>query len=129
MSTEPAGPGPDLPAGRWPSTWPALWRPVRDRAVLAGATVLLTLIGIGWLGDLGLSWWVPLLPLLLLIGPLSRPGRVRRRFERAATRGRLVVAPHRSGWQLQPAAGRRDVLAVVGYDGGLRYIDLRGTRR
>lgn len=121
--------GPALPPGRWPSTWPALWRPVRDRAVFVGGTVLLTLTGTALLGDLGLSWWVPLIPLLLLIGPVTRPHRVRRAFERAAGRRELSVAPRGSGWRVQPAERHGGVIALVSEDGALVYVDARARRR
>ena len=120
---------PAIPSGRWPSTWPALLRPVRDRVVFVGATVLLTLAGTALLGDLDLSWWVPLLPLLLLIGPATRPFRVRRRFERAAERNELIVQQRGPSWRLQPAEGRGGVVALVSEDGVLSYVDARAGRR
>ncbi len=116
--------GPALPPGRWPSTWSALWRPVRDRAVFVSGTALLTLVGTALLGDIGLSWWICLLPLLFLVGPLTRPGRVRRRFERAAAQNRLRVQPYQEGWQLHPP-GRADVVALLTHDGTVSYVDLR----
>lgn len=116
---------PLLPSGRWPSTWPALWRPVRDRALFVGGTVLLTLLAIASLGDLGLSWWFASMPLVLLIGPLTRPGRVRRRFERAAAHDRLRMRRYGPGWQLSPRERRANVVAIVSDDGGLSYVDLR----
>ncbi|MBA2415111.1 MAG: hypothetical protein H0V64_04320 [Geodermatophilaceae bacterium] len=116
-------PGPALPSGRWPSTWPALWRPVRDRAIFVGVTVVLTLAGTAQFGDLGLSWWVPLLPLVLVLGPVTRPARVRRRFERAAARNALSVQSHRRGWQLHPPGRRGNVVALVSGDGELTYVD------
>lgn len=119
-----AASGPTLPTGRWPSTWPALWRPVRDRAVFVVVTVVLILVGTALLADFGLSWWVSLLPLLLMIGPLTRPGRVRRRFERAAARDRLRVQPHRQGWQLRLPERAGNVVALVTYDGTVSYLDV-----
>lgn len=74
---------------QWPSAWAHLWQPARDRAVFVGLVVLLTVIGVVFTGDLVKEWWVPLVPLVLLTGPVSRPGRVRRTLQRAATRGRL----------------------------------------
>jgi len=116
---------PALPDGRWPSAWPALWRPVRDRAVFVGATVLLALVGIAFLGDLRLGWWVAFLPLVLLVGPVSRPARVRRRFERAAAQGRLDVQRRGHGWRLLPPGRSGNVVVLVSYDGELTYVDLR----
>jgi len=116
------GPNPVLPAGRWPSAWPDLWRPVRDRAVFALLTVVLTLTGTALFGDLGWSWWLALLPLVLLVGPVLRPGRVRRRFEQAAARNRLRVHAHGAGWRAQPP-GRLHVVALLSPDGAAHYLD------
>jgi len=63
------------PVGRRPSTWQV----VGARVVFAVGTALLTLAGTAFVGDLRLSWWVSLLPLMLLIGPLTSAARVRRR--------------------------------------------------
>lgn len=112
---------PALPEGRWPSAWPSLWRPVLDRVVFAGAAAVLTALGLAWLGDFGLSWWVALLPLLTLVVPATRPSRVRRRFERAAARGTLTVRD--DGVDLWVRAGRRTVAARVGMDGSVSYLD------
>jgi len=115
--------GPKIPPGRWPSTWPALWGGVRDRAVFVGAIVVLTLAGTALLGDLGVSWWVPFVPLLLMIGPATRPGRVRRRFERAAARKELSVHGHRDGWRLRPGGRRGHVVALISRNGEVTYVD------
>lgn len=103
----------------WPSAWPSLWRPVRDRAVLVGAMVVLTLVGLARFGDLGLSWWVALLPLVLLAGPVSRPARVRGAIRRAAADRTLRVRTTESG--LWVTARRRSVAAMVSADGSVRY--------
>lgn len=106
---------------RWPSAWPSLWRPVRDRAAFAVPAALLTALGLGWLGDLSLTWWVPLLPLLLLAGPLTRPGRVRRSFDRASADGSLTVVDDRAGVLVWGSG--RTVAAEVTAGGAIRYLD------
>lgn len=45
---------------------------LRDRLIFVGLTCGLTLLGVLLYGDLRLSWWVALLPLLLLTGPAIR---------------------------------------------------------
>lgn len=113
---------PALPQGRWPSAWPSLWRPVRDRAVFAGATVVLTALGLAWLGDFGLSWWVALLPLLTLVVPATKPWRVRRRFERAAARNMLTFQDDSAELWVR-AGGRTMTAARVRADGSVSYVD------
>lgn len=94
-STEPEG----IPVPtHWPSAWPHLWHATRDRAVFVAAVIALTVIGIVGAGDLQAQWWVPLLPLVLLAGPATRPGRVRRALQNCTARGRLRTMPGR----LQP---------------------------
>lgn len=80
---------------RWPSAWPYLSHLVYRRARFVLAVVLLTAAGIVLTGEPGAQWWVPLLPVVLLVGPVRRPGRLRRAFERAARRGDLAAMPGR----------------------------------
>lgn len=77
---------------RWPSAWPHLWRPARDRMVFVLAVMALTTAGIIALGEPAGEWWVPLVPAVLLIGPVTRPGRARRELRRACRRGRVATA-------------------------------------
>lgn len=107
-----------LPA-HWPSAWPSLWRPIRDRAIFVLLTSALVVLGLARFGDLGLAWWVALLPLSLLVGPLSRPGRARRTIQRAAQRRTLNVRA--SADELCVTARRRSVTAWVASDGGVTY--------
>lgn len=45
---------------------------LRNRLVFVGLTCALTLLGLFLYGEPRLTWWVALLPLLLLVGPLAR---------------------------------------------------------
>src|SRR2546423_8592386 len=78
----------ELPA-HWPSPWPHLYRPVRDRAVFVVLVMVLTTIGLIALGDPAAQWWAIALPLLLLTGPLSKPARVRMALHRGSGSGRI----------------------------------------
>ena len=109
---------PRLP-DRWPSAWPSLWRPVRDRAFFVGATTVLVLLGLARFGDLRLGWWVALLPLTLMIGPVTRPARVRRAIRRAAERRMLCVEVFADGMSVRTR--RRTVTARVATDGTVTY--------
>lgn len=109
---------PGLP-DRWPSAWPSLWPGVRDSVAVVALTMVLTLVGVFRFGDPALSWWVALLPLLLLIGPLTRPARVRRTIRRATEQRTLRV--RQSGDTLWISAGRRRVGARVDPDGAVTY--------
>jgi len=83
-----------IPA-RWPSAWPYLSRAVYRRARFVLAVAVLTAVGIVVTGEPGVQWWIPLLPVVLLAGPVRRPGGLRRVFERAARRGGLAAMPGR----------------------------------
>lgn len=72
---------------RWPSAWPALRRDVGGGVATVVLTAVLTSIGTWSFGDPARAWWVGLLPLLLLVVPLSRPARYRAAFVRARLRG------------------------------------------
>ncbi|CAN5300231.1 hypothetical protein BH20ACT5_BH20ACT5_01570 [soil metagenome] len=104
---------------RWPSAWPSLWPEVRDRSAFGLTAALVTALGLTWLGVPGLTWWLPLLPALLLIGPLSWPGRVRRGFDRAGDEGTLRVVDERD--QVLVWGPRGGVAAEVAPDGAIRY--------
>ncbi|HEX5496613.1 MAG TPA: hypothetical protein VFX70_18790 [Mycobacteriales bacterium] len=65
------------------------------RAVFVLAVAVLTALGIVATGDPGAQWWIPLLPAVLLLGRVRRPGRLRGGLQRAAGRGRLAVMPGR----------------------------------
>lgn len=104
---------------RWPSAWPSLWPGVRDRTVFVAVTVSLTVLGLARFGDLGLAWWVALLPLVLLIGPLTRPSRARRAIQRAARQRTLNV--RESGNELLVSVPRRSVTARVAANGAVTY--------
>jgi hypothetical protein len=84
----------ELPA-HWPSPWPHLYRPVRDRVVFVVMVVVLTTAGLVGLGDPAAQWWAIALPLLLLIGPVSKPARVRMALHRGGGRGALRTQPGR----------------------------------
>jgi hypothetical protein len=84
----------ELPA-HWPSPWPHLYRPVRDRAVFVVMVMVLTTVGLVGLGDPAAQWWAIALPLLLLIGPVSKPARVRMALHRASGNGRIQTQPGR----------------------------------
>ena len=86
----PARPDLGLPE-HWPSAWPSLRGQVALGAVLPVLAAVLTLAGEIWLGIADIAWWLPLLPLILLIGPLTRPARIRRLVDTADRRGRLQV--------------------------------------
>jgi len=124
-TSEPLDPSPPaeavpLPA-HWPSPWPHLYRPVRDRAVFVLTVIVLTTVGLIVAGDPAAQWWAIALPLLLLIGPATRPGRARMALHRAigANRaatlpGRLVVAERATTVWLQPATGDPELPLHVG---------------
>lgn len=80
---------------RWPSAWPYLSHGVYKRAAFVAVTAVLTAVGIAATGDLTVQWWIPLLPAVLLVGPVLRPVRLRRRLERAAAGRNLAVMPGR----------------------------------
>jgi hypothetical protein len=84
----------ELPA-HWPSPWPHLYRPVRDRVVFVVMVMVLTTVGLIALGDPAAQWWAIVLPLLLLIGPVSKPARVRMALRRASESGRIHTVPGR----------------------------------
>lgn len=114
--SEPANPR--LPT-HWPSAWPSLWRPVRDRALFVAGTTILVLLGLARFGDLGLSWWVALLPLALMAGPVTRPARVRRAIRQAAEQRMLSVQVSEDG--LSVSTRRRSVTARMAPDGTVTY--------
>jgi len=91
--------------------------------VVVALTVGLVLVGLAGFGDLGLSWWVAALPLLALLGPATRPIRVRRAIQRAAERRTLNVRA--SADELCVSVPRRSVTARVTPAGGVTY----GVRR
>lgn len=100
-----------LPA-HWPSPWSHLYRPVRDRAIFVLMVMVLTAIGLVVAGDPAAQWWAIALPLLLLIGPATRPGRARMALRRAIAAGRartlsgrLAVGERGNTVWLQPATG------------------------
>lgn len=112
----------ELPA-RWPSPWRHLYRPVRDRAVFVVMVMVLTTIGLFGLGDPAAQWWAIVLPLLLLIGPVSKPARVRTALHRACGSGRIHTMPGR----LAVAERARTVwLAELPLDAGPAEQALRG---
>lgn len=92
---------------------------MRDRAVFVAATMVLVLLGLARFGDLRLGWWVALLPLVLLIGPVTRPARVRRAIRRAAQRRMLSVHVCANG--LSVTTRSRTVTASVDADGTVTY--------
>lgn len=112
----------ELPA-HWPSPWPHLYRPVRDRAVFVLMVMVLTTIGLIWLGDPAAQWWAIALPLLLLIGPASKPSRVRMALHRASANGRLQTQTGRLGVAEQ---GTTVWLSDVPLDAGPAETALRG---
>lgn len=85
----------DLPAARWPSGFSPAGRALRplvvNRAVLVGATCVLTAAGLSWVGSFSAQWWAIVAPLVLLIDPLVRIGRTPSRVARAAGRDGLVT--------------------------------------
>jgi hypothetical protein len=127
-AAEPPNAGP--PPGRvtlpqhWPSAWSAagsaLWPLVINRAVFAGATCLLTGVGLWRLGDPGAQWWVIALPLLLLIGPLLRVGRTPAVIGREVRAGRAEITAFDLDSLLVRAGHRRS--ATVAADGTVHYL-------
>lgn len=112
--SRPPGTGP----ARWTSAWPSLRGSVLAGVATTVLTVPLTLAGTVWLGDLSRAWWVALLPLPLLVVPLSRPARTRAAFVRAAARGTLQVRTDIDGQTV--LAGRRR--ARLGPRGEVGYL-------
>jgi hypothetical protein len=84
---------------RWPSGWGSLWPVLASRAVFVAMVALATAIGLMVAGDPGGQWWLPFVPLVLLLGPVVRIASVRSRWERAAVTGRLRT----EAGQLRPA--------------------------
>lgn len=80
---------------RWPSAWLSLRTTVLRRAAFVLAVAVLTATGIVAVGDPSAQWWIPLLPAVLLAGPISRLGGIPRRLRRATRRGRLATMPGR----------------------------------
>jgi hypothetical protein len=147
--------GPIVLPARWPSAWPSLWPVLASRAVFVAMVSGLTLVALLVAGDPGGDWWLPLLPFVLLLGPVASIASVRSRWERAAARSRLGAVPGRllpagpravfepdSGPQRDPvwlparyAGGpalllrhRRDT-AVVLAGGTVRYVPRHWLRR
>jgi hypothetical protein len=133
---DPPDPAPErwtvaLPAD-WPSAWPHLYGPVRDRALFVLTVMVLTTIGLIVAGDPGAQWWAIALPLLLLIGPASKPARARRALCRAVETGRvrtlpgqLVVAERPTTVWLRPATGDPELPLHIGRvePAMRRYVD------
>lgn len=65
-----------LPAS-WPSAWPSLRRQVLLGATLPLVVSVVVLVVLAVTQTLATSWWVALIPLVLLAWPLSLPARVR----------------------------------------------------
>ena len=105
----------ELPA-QWPTPWPHLYRPLRDRAVFVLMTMVLTTIGLFIAGDPAAQWWAIALPLLLLIGPATCPLRARAALRRAVENGRartaagrLIVGERGEAVWLQTSSGDPDL--------------------
>lgn len=112
----------------WPSAWPSMWPALRDRLVVVALTSGLVVAGLARFGDLGLSWWVALVPFVALVGPLTRPVRFRRAIQRAAVRRTLNVQYSTDG--LCVSVPRRHITARVAGDGGVTYgVRCLGERR
>lgn len=79
-----------LPA-TWPSAWPSLAKNVALGAVAPVAAAVVVLVILLVTKSLSTAWWVVLLPLLLLLWPLSLPARVRKVMQDATDTGRLEV--------------------------------------
>jgi hypothetical protein len=110
---------PLAPPASWPSAWPSLRPRLLRRAVFVAAVEVLTVLGLVAVADPVTQWWALLPPLLLLIGPGTAPARSRRRAERAAAAGRLVVDP--DGLVRLATAPRRP-LALLEPDGAVHYL-------
>lgn len=61
----------------WPSAWPSMRREVLVRSTLPLVAAVVVLIVLMLSQVIATSWWFTAIPLLLLIGPLSLPARVR----------------------------------------------------
>lgn len=112
----------------WPSAWPSLRGEVALSASFPVLTSVLTVAALIWLQLLGVAWWTPLVPLLLLPIALSRPGRVRRAVQRADTRRELRVSQAPDGLlvRLPRRSMRRRVHAHVFPDQTVVYSLRRG---
>lgn len=75
----------------WPSAWPSLAKNVALGAVLPIVAAVVVLVILLLTKSLSTAWWVLLLPMLLLLWPLSLPARVRKVMQDAADSGRLEV--------------------------------------
>lgn len=104
---------------RWPSAWPSLRGRVLGRVAFVAVVEALTGAGLAWLADPVAQWWALLPPLLLLLGPVTAPGRARRRAQRAAAAGRLTVDPD---GLIRPTARGRRALAWLAPDGTVHYL-------
>lgn len=81
---------PGLPQS-WPSAWPSLAKQAFMGAILPIVAAVVVLVVLLLTKTLEQAWWVALIPLLLLIWPLSLPGRVQRVMQEASDDGRLEV--------------------------------------
>lgn len=85
----PADPAAVLLPDRWPSAWPHRYPPVANRAVFVLSTMVLTWVGLIFVGEPANQWWAIVLPVVLLAGPVIRLGRTPDVLSRAVRSGRV----------------------------------------
>lgn len=114
-----------------PTHWPSAWSSLRGRVavsaifpVVACAVAVLIMVLTGVLVHV---WWIAALPLLLVIGPLTLPGRTRAAVQSAYDGHELQVTTAQVGLVVRVPRKRRgvrpDATVVPTYDGGyaVRY--------
>ena len=113
--------GPGMP-GDWPSGWPSLWPRVAQRAAFVVAVQLLTVLGLAVAANPTSQWWATLPPLLLLVGPVTRPARVRQRVRRAAAAHSLQLDGDGVVWARRRVLPGRRPVARVSRNGVVHYL-------
>lgn len=126
MTTDGPDPAPAWRGGlpsQWPSAWPSLGRRVAVASVVPIVVALVALAVVAIVGVLPSAWWVPLIPLVLLVGPLTLPGRVRSAMQGASDAKTLVVTVAPLGLLVRTPAPARLVRpsAEVTSAGRVRY--------
>ncbi|WP_134322831.1 hypothetical protein [Cumulibacter soli] len=118
-----------------PTVWPSAWPSLRAQVAL-GATFPVVAAVAGFIillrtQTLATSWWIAVLPLLLLAWPLSLPARARAAMRRAHEGSRIEVLATQHGLVARPIERRGlKVRAFLEQDGRVRYeIAPRGGAR